>query len=279
MHACFAASEHMGAEHTTAASALALSRENTQPAVGITIRSTHLSDGAQIPKCHLVPGHRLAGKAVLSRRYIQQTEKTQYVSTGQGHLHFKPVWQGGWRPEKRQRWGEGPVHRDISHAFLKWMISLYWGCGQSSSQVSCSGTFDQLDSTFSFLLCWHGRDICTAGWVRNPFLRQTEASYLSLIRKNSWKCLGLQMKFAPSILTQFWVCVKQEPPDLGQKALEMLLPFASTYLCEVSFSAMAVIKTKQRNRLSLEKSLITAVASLSPRLTKILSEEQAQVSH
>lgn len=46
------------------------------------------------------------------------------------------------------------------------------------------------------------------------------------------------MKFATSTFTQFWVCVKQEHPDLGQKALEQLLSFASTYLCEASFSAM-----------------------------------------
>uniref|UniRef100_A0A3B3IL21 Uncharacterized protein n=1 Tax=Oryzias latipes TaxID=8090 RepID=A0A3B3IL21_ORYLA len=60
---------------------------------------------------------------------------------------------------------------------------------------------------------------------------------------------GLQMKFGASILTQFWLCVRQEHPELGQKALEQLLPFASTYLCEASFSAMMLIKTKQRNRL------------------------------
>ncbi|CAG6022001.1 unnamed protein product, partial [Menidia menidia] len=78
------------------------------------------------------------------------------------------------------------------------------------------------------------------------------------------------MKFGASTLTQFWVCVRQEHPELGQKALEQLLPFASTYLCEASFSAMMLIKTKQRNRLCLEKSLITAVASLPIRMTKIL---------
>ncbi|XP_034382710.1 oxidoreductase NAD-binding domain-containing protein 1-like [Cyclopterus lumpus] len=77
-------------------------------------------------------------------------------------------------------------------------------------------------------------------------------------------------------LTQFGVCVKQDHPDLGQKALEQRLPFASTYLREASFSA-TVIKAKQRNRLCLEKSLITAVASLSPRLTKIISEAQCTV--
>ena len=121
-------------------------------------------------------------------------------------------------------------------------------------------------------------------WVRNPFLL-SEANGSKLPVTYQEKLLevssdrDLQMKFATSTLAQFWVCVKQEHPDLGQKALEQLLTFASTYLCEASFSAMTVIKTKQRNRLCLEKSLITAVASLPPRLTKILSEAQAQGSH
>ena len=121
-------------------------------------------------------------------------------------------------------------------------------------------------------------------WVRNPFLlSEAYRSKLSVTNQEtllevSSDC-GLQMKFATSTFTQFWVCVKQEHPDLGQKALEQLLPLASTYLCEASFFAMTVIKTKQRNRLCLEKSLITAVASLPSRLTKLPSEAQAQVSH
>uniref|UniRef100_A0AAY5KSP4 DUF4371 domain-containing protein n=1 Tax=Esox lucius TaxID=8010 RepID=A0AAY5KSP4_ESOLU len=90
---------------------------------------------------------------------------------------------------------------------------------------------------------------------------------------------GLRMKYENSTLTQFWVCVKKEYSELGEKALQQILPFGSTYLCEASFSAMTVIKTKQRNRLGLEKSLITAVSSLPPRMTKILSEAQAHVSH
>ncbi|KAL3059177.1 hypothetical protein OYC64_011157 [Pagothenia borchgrevinki] len=89
----------------------------------------------------------------------------------------------------------------------------------------------------------------------------------------------LKMTFENSTLTQFWVCVKKEHPELGKTALEQLLPFGSTHLCEASFSAMTLIKTKQRNRLGLEKSLITAVSSLPPRMTKMLSEGQAHVSH
>uniref|UniRef100_A0A8C7ZS04 DUF4371 domain-containing protein n=1 Tax=Oryzias sinensis TaxID=183150 RepID=A0A8C7ZS04_9TELE len=121
-------------------------------------------------------------------------------------------------------------------------------------------------------------------WVRNRFLL-SEANRSKLPVTHQEKLMevasdrGLQMKFGASTLTQFWLCVKQEHPELGQKALEQLLPFASTYLCEASFSAMMLIKTKQRNRLCLEKSLITAVASLPPRMTKILSEVQAHISH
>uniref|UniRef100_H2L9V8 DUF4371 domain-containing protein n=1 Tax=Oryzias latipes TaxID=8090 RepID=H2L9V8_ORYLA len=121
-------------------------------------------------------------------------------------------------------------------------------------------------------------------WVRNPFLL-SEANRSKLPVTHQEKLMevssdrGLQMKFGASTLTQFWLCERQEHPELGQKALEQLLPFASTYLCEASFSAMMLIKTKQRNRGCLEKSLITAVASLPPRMTKILSEVQAHISH
>ena len=57
---------------------------------------------------------------------------------------------------------------------------------------------------------------------------------------------GLQLKLRGVLLTEFWTFVKQEHPDLGDKALECLLSFASTFLCEVTFSAMATMKTKQK---------------------------------
>ncbi|KAJ4918461.1 hypothetical protein JOQ06_004165 [Pogonophryne albipinna] len=38
-------------------------------------------------------------------------------------------------------------------------------------------------------------------------------------------------------------------------------------------------KTKHRNRLNLENNLVTAVATISSRLTKLMREKQAQVSH
>jgi len=45
------------------------------------------------------------------------------------------------------------------------------------------------------------------------------------------------------------------------------LRFSTTYLCETAFSAMTVLKTKQRNRLQLSDCLRLAIASIHPKLT------------
>ena len=110
-------------------------------------------------------------------------------------------------------------------------------------------------------------------WVRDPFSVPEEN--LAALPVNLQEIplevstdRGLQLKLSGVSLTEFWTFVKQKYPDLKDEALERLLPFASTYLCEVTFSAMAVIKTKQRNKLSLQNSLITDVVSLPPRIDK-----------
>ena len=114
-------------------------------------------------------------------------------------------------------------------------------------------------------------------WVRDPFSVPEEN--LAALPVNLQEILlkvstdrRLQLKLSAVSLTEFWTFVKQEHPDLGDEALEHLQLFASTYLCEVTFSAMATIKTKQRNRLSLENNLITAVASLPPRIDRLINK-------
>ena len=90
---------------------------------------------------------------------------------------------------------------------------------------------------------------------------------------------GLKMIHTEKTLTEFWCDVEQEYPVLGKHALIELLPFGSTYMCEVTFSALTHIKTKQRNRLDVENSLGTAVSTLPPELSKLMKDKQAQVSH
>ena len=89
----------------------------------------------------------------------------------------------------------------------------------------------------------------------------------------------MKMKHSEMTLTRFWCCAEKEYPDLGKQALNELQAFGSTYLCEVTFSAMSHIKTKERNRLELERSIITAVATIDPRLEKLVKCRQVQPSH
>lgn len=113
-------------------------------------------------------------------------------------------------------------------------------------------------------------DMCTRlDWIRRPFMHSSmdtapEQLHESLIDLSS-----------ETSLTQFWCCV-EEYPELAKEALYQLQPFGSTYLREVTFSALH-IKTKQR--LQLERSIITAVATIQPRLQKLMSGRQVQVSH
>lgn len=90
---------------------------------------------------------------------------------------------------------------------------------------------------------------------------------------------GLKMAYAEKTLTEFWCEVEKEYPELGKRALTELLPFGSTYMCEVTFSALTHIKNEQRNRLDVENSLVTAVSTLDPELSKLMKDKHAQVSH
>ncbi|XP_026476390.1 zinc finger BED domain-containing protein 5-like [Ctenocephalides felis] len=80
-------------------------------------------------------------------------------------------------------------------------------------------------------------------------------------------------------IVKFWLQVKDDFPTLTNKALEILLPFVTSYLCETGFSAVAVLKTKYRSRLVIEKELRTAISTMEPRFEKICAEKQAQPSH
>ncbi|KAK2720020.1 hypothetical protein QYM36_004059 [Artemia franciscana] len=124
----------------------------------------------------------------------------------------------------------------------------------------------------------------TQDWIQNPFVEDvTSSSGLSdnltenLIELASDRTL--ELKFQNVTVSQFWLEVKGEYKELSEIAMSALLPFGSTYLCEVSFSAISLIKTKHRNRLSAQNDLIIAVSDIEPRFDNILAKKQPQVSH
>jgi len=86
-------------------------------------------------------------------------------------------------------------------------------------------------------------------------------------------------KFASSSLPEFWIAMKKQYPIAANKAIRTLIPFASLYLCETGFSALAVIKTKYRGRLNTEKEMRIALLKFTPRFDNIMQKKQAQPSH
>lgn len=60
---------------------------------------------------------------------------------------------------------------------------------------------------------------------------------------------GLTMEFNQKPLPDVWIALCTEYPALANCAIKTLMPFATTYICESGFSALASLKTKYRHRL------------------------------
>ncbi len=119
-------------------------------------------------------------------------------------------------------------------------------------------------------------------WVRDPFTAPApddlssseEEQFIEMTSDSS-----MRLKFPSQTLCEFWLGVEREFTLIGQKAVEILLPFATSYLCETGFSAVASLKTKYRSRLNIEHDLRVAISKLLPRFQQICSEKQAHCSH
>ena len=84
--------------------------------------------------------------------------------------------------------------------------------------------------------------------VRNPFFNELDVSsipdeiqdeFLDLRNDSSARDL-----FKVKSITQFWCTMYQSYSKVSMIALHVLVPFASTYLCEAGFSTLVNLKTK-----------------------------------
>lgn len=135
--------------------------------------------------------------------------------------------------------------------------------------------------------------ISTAGvqWVVTPFgqageenlqsatgLTNEEKEQLIDIHTNSL----LKAKFIEMGVTSFWTCadLKRDYPAITNKAMDTLLPFATTYLCESAFSAMKTLKSKYRTKLTdVDGEMRVSLSNIRPRIDVLCSKKQSQVSH
>ena len=57
---------------------------------------------------------------------------------------------------------------------------------------------------------------------------------------------------------------------IGIQALNIPVPFSSTYLCECGFSALLTIKFKAKNRLRVQSDIRCALSTTLPEIEKLI---------
>ena len=88
-----------------------------------------------------------------------------------------------------------------------------------------------------------------ADWIQQPFLINIENyddDKLDLIDLQS--CRKSQLEFENLKLENFWCSQLLTFPRLAKKALTILIPFITTYLCEKGFSTILHIKNARKKQ-------------------------------
>lgn len=120
-------------------------------------------------------------------------------------------------------------------------------------------------------------------WVVNPFANSapdtftTEEEEQFIDLKND---LILKSSFLEVKLAKFWISMISQYRELSTKAIRALLPFGSSYLCELGFSSLNEIKSKKRERLQMiDAEMRVCLSNIEPRIAHICSLKQAHTSH
>ena len=93
-------------------------------------------------------------------------------------------------------------------------------------------------------------------WVRNPYAVSPESTTdLPLEKEEQLAELQsdrtLQLKYDELPLLKFLMLAKEEYPKIAVEAVNTLLHFSTTYLCELGFSALTNIKKQETRETSL----------------------------
>ena len=72
----------------------------------------------------------------------------------------------------------------------------------------------------------------------------------------------------------------QRNPNIGRKAVNILLPLSTTYLCETGFSKLNNIKSEKRERLLIvEEDMRMTLSKIRPDIVNICTSLQVYQSH
>ena len=125
-------------------------------------------------------------------------------------------------------------------------------------------------------------DFSSYVWIRNPFSVSVVPSMFYGSQKEEFidlSCNNTLKSKMDQFCTDFWIEACTEYPVISKAALRLLIPFATSYMCETGFSAVAVIKTKYRSKLDVEREMRVAVSNITPRFEALCQSKRANVSH
>lgn len=111
---------------------------------------------------------------------------------------------------------------------------------------------EQLDNLQIKMVNYFHADFSKWTWIRDPFNINIDnvpdciQEDLLEVREDQ----KLLTKFEAIPLSEFFIYLDKEHPQVSKEAIKRLIPFATTYLCEAGFSTLDAIKTKPRNRLN-----------------------------
>ena len=80
-------------------------------------------------------------------------------------------------------------------------------------------------------------------------------------------------------LDAFSIDIDKSHPSIGQRAVDLILQFTTSYICEAGFSAVASLKSKYRNRLDIGPEIRAAIFKLEPRFDLLCESHRAHRSH
>ncbi|KAK6312255.1 hypothetical protein J4Q44_G00179190 [Coregonus suidteri] len=126
---------------------------------------------------------------------------------------------------------------------------------------------EHISSLMGFFKKYFPENSSQYDWVRDPFNAPAPTGFSSAEEDQFIDMTSdstLRLRFTSQTLSEFWLSVERQYPLLGQRAMGILLPFATSYLCEIGFSAVAALKTKYRSQLNIEQELRVAVSCLAP---------------
>ena len=90
---------------------------------------------------------------------------------------------------------------------------------------------------------------------------------------------GMKETFHTLSVIEFWFDMRDSYPELSIQALKLMVPFATSYLCESGFSSLVAIKTRYRSTMNVSSDLRCALSTAAPDFNKLCQNSQAHPSH